>query len=124
MEDRSIFKNGLVPSEQHFLSELNGATVYHLEFTIADDLYHVTGTEKVYYTNTEDVTLDRVEFRLFPNILGGEMKISNLTVDDQSITPDYGLERQPANRPLIAPARSRQKYHHPNGVCSYRTANG
>jgi aminopeptidase N len=37
------------------------------------------------------VELNEVQFRLFPNILGGEMKISNLTVDDLDITPDYQL---------------------------------
>jgi len=90
--DRSIFKNGLVASEQHVLSELNGASLYHIEFTIADNLYEITGTEEVRYTNTENVELNEVEFRLFPNILGGEMDISNLTIDGQPITPEYGLE--------------------------------
>ena len=90
-DDRSIFKNGLVASEQHILNELNGASVYHIDFTIADNLYEITGTEEVHYTNTEDVELNEVEFRLFPNILGGEMTVSNLTVDGQSITPEYEL---------------------------------
>jgi len=90
--DRSIFKSGLVDSEQHFLNELNGASVYHIEFTIADNLYEITGTEEVQYTNTEDVELNEVQFRLFPNILGGGMHISNLTIDDLSVTPEYGLE--------------------------------
>jgi hypothetical protein len=52
-EDRSPFKAGLVPSEQSVLNELPGASVYHLEFNIAEDLYHVTGSEEVRYTNTE-----------------------------------------------------------------------
>ncbi|MBK9926605.1 MAG: M1 family metallopeptidase [Anaerolineales bacterium] len=90
--DRSIFASGLVSSERSVLNELNGASIYHLEFTIADDLYHINGTEEVQYTNTEDVELNEVQFRLFPNILGGEMTISSLTVDGQSITPEYGLE--------------------------------
>ncbi|HKI52712.1 MAG TPA: hypothetical protein VJ987_01205, partial [Anaerolineales bacterium] len=90
--DRSIFKNGLVASEQHVLNELSGASVYHIEFTIADNLYEITGTEEVQYTNTEDVELNEVEFRLFPNILGGEMQTSNLTVNGQSITPEFSLE--------------------------------
>ena len=90
--DRSIFKDGLVTSEQHVLDELSGASVYHIEFTIADNLYEITGTEEVRYTNTEDAELNEVEFRLFPNILGGEMVISNLTVDNQPITPEYELE--------------------------------
>ncbi len=90
--DRTIFKSGLVESEQHVLNELKGASVYHLEFNIADDIYHVAGTEEVQYTNTETVSLNEVEFRLFPNILGGEMQVSNLQVDEQSATPKYGLE--------------------------------
>ena len=90
--DRSIFKSGLVESEQHVLDELQGASVYHLEFNIADDIYHVTGLEDVQYTNTETVSLKEVEFRLFPNILGGEMQVTNLQVDGQSITPQYELK--------------------------------
>jgi hypothetical protein len=90
-DDRSIFQNGLVSSEQDVLNKLQGASVYHIEFTIADNLYQITGTEEVRYTDTENVELNEVEFRLFPNILGGEMTISNLTVDGQSITPEYQL---------------------------------
>ncbi|HEY5728743.1 MAG TPA: M1 family metallopeptidase [Anaerolineales bacterium] len=90
-DDRSIFQMGLVTSEQSVLDELEGASVYHIEFTIADNLYQITGTEEVRYTNTEDVELNDVQFRLFPNILGGEMAVSNLTVDGQPITPEYQL---------------------------------
>jgi aminopeptidase N len=91
-DDRAIFKDGLVPSAQSVLDELDGASVYHLEFKIAEDLYHVTGTEEVRYTNTEEAPLNEVQFRLFPNILGGEMLITNLLVDGESITPSYALE--------------------------------
>ena len=90
-DDRSIFKNGLVASEQSVLNELRGASIYHIEFTIADNLYQITGAEEVYYTNTENVELNEVEYRLFPNLLGGEMTISNLTVDGQFVTPEYQL---------------------------------
>src|SRR5688572_10969952 len=91
-EDRSIFKSGLVASEQAVLDELDNASIYHIEFNIADDLYHVTGTEEVRYTNAEDVPLNEVRFRLFPNILGGEMTISNLRVDEEAVDPQYELE--------------------------------
>ena len=91
-DDRSPFQKGLVTSEQSVLNELQGASVYHIELRIEDNLYQITGTEEVHYTNTEQVPLNEVEFRLFPNILGGKMIISNLTVDDQSITPEYQLE--------------------------------
>jgi hypothetical protein len=90
-DDRSIFKSGLVQSEQPVLDKLSGASIYHLDIHIADDLYHVTGTEEVRYTNAETIPLDKVEFRLFPNLLAGKMKISNLSVDGQSIKPKYDL---------------------------------
>ena len=91
-EDHSIFKSGLVASEQTDLDEITDASVYHLTFNIAEDLYHVTGTEEVQYTNREEVPLDQVQLRLFPNILGGEMTVSNLMVDGQSVTPRLELE--------------------------------
>lgn len=91
-EDRSIFKPGLVASEQSVLDKLDTASIYHIEFKIADDLYHVTATEEVRYTNAETAPLNEVRFRLFPNILGGEMTVSNLKVDDKPVTPKYELE--------------------------------
>ncbi len=97
--DHSIFKSGLVNVDQSALDKLSKASVYHLEFKIADDLYHVSGTEDVHYTNAEDVSLDKVELRLFPNILGGEMAVSNIQVDGQAVTPQYGL----GNSLLIVP---------------------
>ena len=35
---------------------------------------------------------NEVQFRLFPNILGGQMDVSNVGVDGQSITPRFELE--------------------------------
>jgi len=90
--DRTLFQSGLVQSQQHVLNELKGASVYHLEFNIAEDMFHITGTEEVQYTNNEDVSLNEIQLRLFPNILGGEMKITDLQADGHPITPQYGLE--------------------------------
>jgi hypothetical protein len=98
-EDRSVFKSGLVASEQSVLNELPNASVYHIEFKIAEDIYHISGTEEVRYTNAEDILLDQVQLRLFPNILGGEMTISNLTVDEQSVISRLELQ----NSLLIVP---------------------
>ena len=102
-EDRSIFRSGLVASEQPVLDELPNASVYHIEFKIANDIFHISGMEEVRYTNAEDVALDKVELRLFPNILGGEMTISNLTVDGQDVTPDFQLEDSLMMVPFSSP---------------------
>jgi len=102
-EDRSIFKPGLIASEQSVLDELDTASIYHIEFKIADDLYHLTGTEEVRYTNAETVPLNEVRFRLFPNILGGEMMISNLKVSGEPVTPKYELEDSLMAVPFSSP---------------------
>lgn len=107
-ENRSLFKNGLVTSAQSILDELPTASVYHIEFNIADDIYHVTGTEEVRYTNAEEIALDQVQLRLFPNILGGEMMISNLNVDEHSVTPKYELENSLLIVPLSKPLEPKQ----------------
>jgi aminopeptidase N len=107
-DDRSVFQSGLVSSAQHVLNELNGASVYHIEFTIADNLYEIIGSEEVRYTNTEDAELDEVQFRLFPNILGGEMQVSNLTVNGQPVTPEFELENSLMIVRLSAPLESGQ----------------
>lgn len=107
-DDRSIFAEGLVESQQTVLDELPGATVYHLDFEIAADLFHITGTEEVRYTNTETVALDEVQFRLFPNILGGEMTVGNLMADGQPVKPVYDLHNSLMRVPLAQPLQPGQ----------------
>ena len=107
-EDLSIFKSGLIEAQQSILNQLTKASVYHLEFNIADDLYHVTGREEVRYTNTEEVALDEVQLRLFPNILGGEMTTSNLEVDGESVTPKLDLENSLLIIPFTKPLEPNQ----------------
>jgi len=102
-EDRSLFKSGLVTSAQPVLNELPHASIYHLTLNIANDIYHISGTEEVSYSNAEDIPLDQVQLRLFPNILGGEMTVSNLTVDGQSVTPRLELENSLLIVPLSTP---------------------
>ena len=102
-DDRSIFKDGLVPSAQRALDELDGATVYHSELEIADTLSHVNGSEEARYTNTESEPLTEARFRLFPNILGGKMEIANLLVNDATTTPRYDLRNSLMIVPFSAP---------------------
>ncbi len=80
-DDRTIFEQGLIPSQRDALKELPGASVYHIDFTVSDDLTRVDGKLEVRYTNTEDVALNEVVFRLFPNMLGGKMTVENITVN-------------------------------------------
>jgi hypothetical protein len=88
--DRSVFAAGLDDSQQAVLTGLPGASVYHLDLTIASDLLTVDGAEEVFYTNTEAEPLEQVAIHLFPNLLGGEMTLSAILVDGVEVQPSYG----------------------------------
>lgn len=52
--------------------------VYDLELTLAADLASVQGVQTVTLTNTSDQPWDGVYFHLYPNLLGGEMIVSEV----------------------------------------------
>jgi len=104
-DDRSAFTPGLVASEQPVLGLYPGMSMYHLDLTISDDLNRVSGLEQVRYTNTESVPLDKVDFRLYPNILGGAMTVTGLTVNGAEVGPSYGLESSVLTVPLPQPLK-------------------
>jgi len=90
-DDRGIFGEGLVSSARPVLDELPHASIYHIEITIQSDLRHFDGSEEVRFTNDEDGPLDEIIFRLYPNILGGEMTIRSALVDGAPADLQYGL---------------------------------
>jgi hypothetical protein len=94
----ALFGPGLVQSQQEY-SQIPGATLYKLAMEIDTGLENVTGRAEIRYTNRGTAALDKVELRLFPNILGGKMGINSLMVNGQASTPAYGLQ----NSLLIVP---------------------
>lgn len=101
--DRSIYKDGLIPEYQNVLNELPYASMYDIKFNISNDMYHITGSETVIYTNAEDIDLKEVKFRLFPNILGGDMHVDEVFVNDEVIIPNYKLNDSLLTVPLKIP---------------------
>jgi len=101
--DRSIFRGGLSQTEQPVLVGLSGASVYRLDLTIADDLTLVTGAEQVRYTNRTGAALDRIEMRLYANLLGGRSDVSAVKVDGQPVTPAFGQSDSVMAFPLPSP---------------------
>ncbi len=97
------FESGLVPEYQSIVQTLDDASLYSIEFVIADDLYHITGSEKVTYTNTENINLNEIHLRLFPNILGGDMLVQNTKVNGTDVTPNYSLNNSLLIIPLGTP---------------------
>ncbi|MFZ5857821.1 MAG: M1 family metallopeptidase [Chloroflexota bacterium] len=101
--DLPIFREALIESQQSILAAMNDATIYRIEMVIDEDLIHVDGKETVFYTNRETETLNNIQFRLFPNILGGKMEVRDLMVDGKPVTPSYGLENSLMTVPLENP---------------------
>ena len=102
-DDRTPFAAGLVSSAQDALMAHPGASIYHLDFTISDDLSHVSGKMEVRYTNTEDVALSEVVFRLFPNILDGGMTVSRVAVNGMPAKTSLEAEDSVLRVVLAAP---------------------
>ena len=98
--DRIPFRAGLIPAEQAVLNDLAGATVYHIDLQIPADFKTVAGEQQVLYTNREDVPLDAVYFRLFPNTSGGALTLSSLQVNDQDTEIVYEFDKSALRVPL------------------------
>jgi len=99
-DDRAIFRKGLVDEAQEALDRLPGASVYHIEFQISDDLLTLRGREEICYTNQEDEPLAEVYFRLFPNIADGAATVSAVKVGDQDVEPIYKFQDSAIRVPL------------------------
>jgi hypothetical protein len=102
-DDRSLFRGGLIPVEQSTLALRPDASMYHISITLDTDLSSLTGREEVRYTNTEDVLLNEIDLRLFPNVGGGQSTVSQLTVDGEPVTPRYALKNSVLIVPLQPP---------------------
>ena len=104
--DRSLFRDGLVQSDRPVLESLAGATFYEIDLTIAADLFHVSGSEIVHYTNRSADTLNEIQLRLYPNLLGGQLTISSITADGRSLAHSTGLGNSVLHVQLSAPLQA------------------
>jgi len=103
-DDLSIYEANLIRSEEASLQGLRGASIYHLDISIADDLQSVSGREQVRYTNRENVDLNELYFQLFPDVSGGQTAISSVEVDKKKVgystVSGDGFLRVPLSRPI------------------------
>lgn len=65
---------------------------------------YLTGTEQIIYTNTEDVPLNHVYFRLYPNLpgYGGQMRVDEVLVQGQPVEPALEAQKTALRVPLPA----------------------
>jgi hypothetical protein len=99
-DDLSSYRDGLIPAEAARLDDHLGASVYHIDYTISNDLTNLSGAQTVHYTNREDVLLDEVQVRLLPNVLNGEMTVSSVHVAGVNVEPVYELQDSLLRVPL------------------------
>jgi hypothetical protein len=106
-DDRSLFQRRLTSSYQDVLSRLSGASIYHLAFSLSNPPTYVNGVEEVRYINQETGPLTEVDFAIFSEILGGNIKVSNVLMDGKPVAPIFraGFMRVPLATAL-EPGRS------------------
>lgn len=107
--DLDVFRSGLIESERDAVDRLfDEATLYEADLVLRPDLTGFDGRYSIAYTNNEDITLDEVVFRLFPNVSDGAADISGLTVDGVMVDPVYELQRSVLRVPVpaLAPGES------------------
>lgn len=103
LDDLSVFNSGLIASEQDSIKRMPGATDYHIEAEIANDMASLKGAEVVKYTNEETQPLNEVYFELYPNQLGGSSTISDVTVDEVVTEVNYSENKSALRISLAAP---------------------
>jgi hypothetical protein len=85
--DDGPYEQGLIEAADDDVATLTGATTYDLDVTISESYDTVTGQETIHYVNREDTNLEDIYFRLFPNVTGGAIRVSDVTVDGAGVTP-------------------------------------
>lgn len=83
-DDFSLFEANLVPGEPALSEPLDRASRYHVQLDLPADGDTLSGRMQVRYTHQENVPLDEIYFRLYPNLAGGKLSVQNVTVDGQA----------------------------------------
>ena len=117
--DEAFYAPGVVSGQRENALGIRGATEYHIALTIESDLVNMHGREEILYTNRENVALGEVRLHLYPNIIGGKLAVSNLTVDSQPAQPALELNEQPADCSAREIDPARRTGHVGHGFCAF-----
>jgi aminopeptidase N len=85
LSDLMLFETGLIEEAHPILDELTENTIYQMDWTLSPELDSLSGEVVIRYTNREEVALNQLYLRLYPNISGGEMSITELEIDGESV---------------------------------------
>jgi hypothetical protein len=82
-DELAIFSQGLIEAEQDTPQQFPTATRYELQLTLTEPYAEVEGQEQITYWNNEDVVLEEIYLRMFPNNAGDTMVVSKLLVAEE-----------------------------------------
>jgi hypothetical protein len=112
-DDLAVYRQAMLPE---FAGDVDtvakaGASRYHLDIVIDpagldnEEGLTLNGLERVQYTNTEDVALSEIYFRLYPNLpaYNGLMEISSVVVVGEVVEPELEAEATALRVPLAQP---------------------
>jgi len=112
-DDLGLYRQAMLPQFAEDVDSVAGASAsrYYIEITLdpaslGDEAgLTLKGLERVQYTNTEDVPLSDIYFRLYPNLpaYNGQMDIDAVVVDGQMIEPELEAENTALRIPLLQP---------------------
>lgn len=101
------FGPALLPDFVADMDAYADAPRYAIEMTLTldEDGAMLSGKQQVRYTNRTPHTLDRIVFRLYPNLesYGGEMTVSRAAVDGETVAADLDATGTVLSVPLVAP---------------------
>jgi hypothetical protein len=80
----SLFRRGLIEAEYDALLWMEEAPLYRADLYIASDLNRISGRLQVRYTNRESFALERIPFRIYPNLFGGEVEVGSVEIQGQA----------------------------------------
>ncbi len=94
--------------KQKFIEDIelcHAVTQYDIDLTVDLEAAQVTGSQQITYTNAENVALDDLYLRLFPNSrgYGGTMSVTHLLLAGEPIMPQFELDDTAVRLPLEPP---------------------
>jgi len=86
-----LYRQGLISTEQDTVDLFPTATRYELTLSMTEPFPQIEGQESITYWNNEEVALNEIYLRMFPNNSGDNMVVIRLQVngEDSAINIEY-----------------------------------
>ncbi len=82
-DDTSLLTKDLNSTELEKISTYDHFPRYRIEIKIDKDLKQISGIQEVLFTNTEDQSLDKIVFRMYPALFGATIQWNEIRINGQ-----------------------------------------